>query len=90
VCQQRALRCADGDEREVVLLYSRMCTGAPILVLGLVDSRAAFTDVLTDDVEAAAERLDVRSGRRARPRARRWEPRSKTDASGRPLERRMA
>lgn len=59
VCQQRTLRCADGEEREVVLLYSRLASGAPTLVLGLVDSRAVLTDVLTDDVELALERIET-------------------------------
>ena len=58
VCAQRTLRCADGEAREVVLLYDRLCTAAPVLVLGLVDSRAAFTDVLTEDMEGAGDRLE--------------------------------
>jgi hypothetical protein len=58
VCEQRTLRAVDREEREVVLLYSRVCTDAPVLVLGLVDSRAPFTDVLTDDMEEAVERIE--------------------------------
>lgn len=58
VCEQRTLRCADGEEREVVLLYTRLCTAAPVLILGLVDSRAAFTDVLTEDIEATADKVE--------------------------------
>lgn len=58
VCEQRTLRCADREEREVVVLYYRLATGAPTLVIGLVDSRSPFADVLTDDIEAAVERME--------------------------------
>jgi len=58
VCEQRTLRSIDGEEREVVLLYSRICTGSPVLILGLVESRAPFTDVLTDDMEGAIETVE--------------------------------
>ena len=57
-CEQRTLRCADGEEREVVLLGGRMCTGAPTLLLGLVDSRAPLTDVLSDGLESTLEQLE--------------------------------
>lgn len=58
VCEQRRVDCVDGEPRELVLLFLRMWMGAPLLVLGLTDSRAPFTDVLTDDVEAVAERIE--------------------------------
>ena len=48
----------DREQREVVLLYSRVCTDARVLILGLVDTRAPFTDVLTDDMEEAVERIE--------------------------------
>lgn len=57
-CEQRTLRCADGEERETVLLYSRICAGAPTLVVGLIDARAAHTDVLVEDLEVAIERIE--------------------------------
>ncbi len=59
VCEQRTLRSLDGDDREVVLLYSRMCKDAPTLLLGLVDPATPFTDILTDDMEGAAETLET-------------------------------
>lgn len=58
-CEQRTLRCEDGEDHEVVLLYSRLCKEAPTFVLGLVDARAPFIDALTDDLEAAVERAET-------------------------------
>lgn len=59
VCEQRTLRSLGGDDREVIVLYSRMCKNAPILLLGLVDAATPFTDVLTDDIEATADKLEM-------------------------------
>ena len=49
-CEQRNIVCADGERRDVLLLHVRLCMGAPLLVLGLVDSRTSITDVLVDDL----------------------------------------
>lgn len=57
-CEQRTLPCADGDQREVVLVYVRICLGAPTLVVGLVDSRAPLAGILADDIEGTAERIE--------------------------------
>jgi hypothetical protein len=59
VCEQRTLRSIGGDELEVVLLYSRMCNDAPVLLLGLVDAAEPFTDVLTDDLERTLDDLEM-------------------------------
>lgn len=59
VCEQRTLRSIGGDDREVVLLYSRMCNDAPVLLLGLVDAADPFTDVLTDDMEQAVDKIEM-------------------------------
>lgn len=57
-CEQRTLRCEDREQRETVLLYSRICAYAPVLVIGLIDARAPYCDLLTDDMEAAMERVE--------------------------------
>jgi hypothetical protein len=59
LCEQRTLRGVDGEEREVVLLYSRMCNDAPVLLLGLVDPGEPFTDVLTASMEDTASTLEM-------------------------------
>jgi hypothetical protein len=59
VCEQRTLRSIGGDDREVVLLYARMCNDAPVLLLGLVDAAEPFTDVLTDDMEETIDKLEM-------------------------------
>lgn len=58
VCEQRTVVCADGESRELIVLHATMCTGAPLLVLGLVDSRAPLTDLITEDIEHTFERIE--------------------------------
>lgn len=58
ICDQRILRSNDREDRPVVLLYSRLCIGAPTLVLGLVDPGTPFADALTEDVENAIIRIE--------------------------------
>lgn len=59
VCEQRNVLCADQEPREVVLLHQRLCVGAPMLVLGLVESRAQLADVLVDDIERALDCIEA-------------------------------
>lgn len=59
VCVQRALRSYGGDDREVVLIYARMCNDAPVLLLGLVDAATPFVDTITDDMEETVSRLEM-------------------------------
>jgi hypothetical protein len=59
LCEQRTLRGLDGEDREVVLLYSRLCSDAPVLLLGLVDPGEPFTDVLISSIEETASTLEM-------------------------------
>lgn len=59
ICDQRVLRSYDGEDRSVVLIYSRLCKDAPTLIVGVVEAAARFTDVLVEDLERAVSRIEA-------------------------------